>query len=549
MVEITQPKGFVPRSKGCDLPAQYAQKAENLNVFSGRFEAWRAPELVVQFPYPVCRAHVSECCWDGSNSLGDRYVTTRLTPKTYLSRPSQRPLVTDSLCDTAWSFLGYPQPDPVSINVDSGISVVGGPDLQSRTYVVTYGTECEEGPPSCPTDAVKVDKRSRVELLLPSPPEIEWGVTHINVYRSQSLWDTEQGFVEFNDSAINTGFTSVATQQEYFLVARLPIGQASFLDDVEDQTLGDALDQTANFPPPEGSTVVGESDRNSLIVYEGSCLYLSERNRHHAFPVKYRHSFPGKILHAAICGSQIFVLTTRGGYLVNDDVDCQQSPSRPVLDIKDLPIADRCSDVVVLRDGVLYSSQEGLVSLKVSGSWQLASRLAFEKDDWRTLGPIRSLAKGRDHLILSTDQEEYFWALSFDENGYLPADLTTLSFTVDHWIEDEDGSLYFLSDGSVYQFDAGVQHMRLDWVQAEQRYANRASISAIGVDYVKKNSAETNCITLYRDGKLSVQKQLRKSARVRGSATQCSQIGVSGREPMCSLTYAQGLNNLRGDRS
>ncbi len=60
MVEITQPKGFVPRSKGCDLPAQYAQKAENLNVFSGRFEAWREPELVVQFPYPVCRAHVSQ---------------------------------------------------------------------------------------------------------------------------------------------------------------------------------------------------------------------------------------------------------------------------------------------------------------------------------------------------------------------------------------------------------------------------------------------------------------------------------------------------------
>jgi len=257
-----------------------------------------------------------------------------------------------------------------------------------------------------------------------------------------------------------------------------------------------------------------------------------------------------------VCQDTVVVMTCRETYLLSDAIDCRETSIRlPVL-VKDVPPASPCSGYntrvasAAGMNGVVYSSAEGLVRIDLQGSYQLVSGRAFDKDSWNALGPIREIAITPRNLILSTNQAEYVWVLSLDEQGLLPADVTTLSFRVEQWVSEPDGKLYFLVDNTIHEFDKGPEYLSMDWRQAEQVTSQKTKISAIKSEYVKKNSQNKNKIELYREGSLSVSKTLGDRARrIRGSAAFCNQIRVRGRVPMCSVSYGQGINNIdRGDQ-
>jgi len=119
-MRISSPRGFVPRARGCNLPPEYAEHAENLNVASGRFQPWRVPEKILQFHEPIRSVHVSDCCWTGTHVCGAHYVDAGLDKKTYLSGPADsQPMVTDDVCEPAWCALGYPVPDAPQLLPDT----------------------------------------------------------------------------------------------------------------------------------------------------------------------------------------------------------------------------------------------------------------------------------------------------------------------------------------------------------------------------------------------------------------------------------------------
>ena len=549
-MRIDRPRGFVPRSKGCNLPPDYAVCAENLNQSTGRFEPWRSPVPLISFKEPVRVAHLSHCCWTGTDLCGAKYVDAGLDTKTYLSAPERRPLVTDDICCPDWCFLGYPVPDPIQLYPDPESTVDKGPDAQSRTYRITYGTDCEEGPASCPSEALVGDKNSRVGLLLPSPPDQAWCATHVNIYRSESLWDPSTGLYSTQISDLEGGYTSTSTDQDYFLVAQVPISTRAWIDQ-STECEGKLLTTADLLPPREGSQVAGETQSGSLVIWNDRTLWFSERNKYWGFPLKTAHDFPEPIRNVLVCLDLVYVLTCSEVYLLSDEVDCRESTIRVPRLVKDAPGVSDDTCVSELSSGVLYSSDAGLVHVRPDRSYRLVSDPAFGRDDWHSLGPIRAVTITNQNVILSTDQREYVWVLSLDENGYLPPDLTTLSFRVDQWIVGaNDNRLYFLVNNEVYEFNIGADYMDMDWWQAEQVSSQRDRISAVKADYVKKNGQNKNKISVYRDGNLSVDKILTdKGGRIRASASRCNQIRVRGNEPMCSVSYGQGLNNVdRGDQ-
>ena len=542
---IDRPRGIIPRSKGCGLGPEYACVAENLNTRSGRFESWREPVRLLGFEDDVCVAHVRDCCWHGTHVAGARYIDAGNPKKTYLSSPDQRPVVTDDLCDPNWCFLGYPVPgEPLARRGDTG-GIEARADTQSQTYRITYGTACEEGPASCPTNVVKRNKDTEVIIELPEPPDSMWCADTVRIYRQEVLWDSEQGLVEFNPNAIEAGWTSASVESDYFLVATLDIHHRFWKDKGQTCT-NNLLISEGYLPPPEGMMIADETTSGSLVGWKDNEVFFSERNSYHAFPHKGVHCFPDEVMNVCVCGDTVFVFTCHEVYLLSDSVDCQDTSARTVQVLKDAPkpVGVSCGQ---LPDGVLYISNQGLARLTSSGSVSLVSDRTFEKDDWSLLGPSHISLKisCRRVFLRVPGGQVYIWDLTFDETGSLPADVTTLSFCPDQWVCDEKDHLYFLHHNTIYQFNAGGDYMRMNWKQAEQRFANREKVSGILGDYVKKNNPNHNKLSIYRDGQLSVQKDLReKATRVRGSATRCLQIQVQGTEPMCYVAYGSGLNEL-----
>ena len=539
---IDRPRGFVPRSKGCNLPANYAQKAQNLNTLSRRFEPWREPLELIQFDEPIASAHVRDCCWTGHYDPNTTYHDAGVDRKTYRSVPGEPIMATDSVCDPHWTYLGYPVPDAPVVVSDT---VDKGPDTETVTFVITYGTECEEGPASCPSDEILTNKESHVSLSLPAAPEHLWGATLVRIYKSATLWDPSQGLADLEGGPIQRGWTDPASQQEFFLVAELPLSQRQVVISLSDE-IGRKLTTSELLPAPPEARVGGDTELGSLVIFWANSIAFSERNRYWGFPLKTWHDFPFEVKDVKVCNNTVFVLTCGAVYVIQDDVDCRDSNARQVLEVKGDNVPSHCLSCVELPDGVLYTSQAGLVFLNVQGTARVVSGPAFAKDDWNQLGPIRALTIGCGLLIVSTDQEDVVWELAFDDQGNLPADLSTLSFCADQWTVDDQGHLYFLADNNVYQFNAGDEYMSMDWWQAEQRGAARQRVSALSVDYVKKNSGNRNVVSVYRDGELSILKELGdRPRRVRSTATSCLQLRVKGNEPMCSLSYGQGLNSLR----
>lgn len=540
---IERPRGVVPRARGCGLGPEYAEVAENMRLTGGRFEPWRQPARVLEFTQRVCHAHVRDCCWLGTSVPRSRYVDAGLPVKTYLSAPGQRAVVTDSVCHQDWSFLGYPVPDAAVAYSNLGVDFT--PDTQLRTYRITYGTDCEEGPASPVSNAIKALKDSPVGIELPPPPEETWGATVVNIYRSEALWDSEQGLLSFNPDDLNTGWHSTATEEDWFHVATLPVGTTHWIDDKFVET--DRLLRTADLLPlPEGVTIAGETQSGSLVGYSCTDVFFSERNKYWGFPYRAIHSFPHDIVDVQVVGDTVFVLTDSHPYLISDAVDCKDSSARPVTEVSErLPAIGHASSVVV-NGGVLYTSEEGLVFLSPGGSATMSSQRAFEKDDWTTLDPRKiHLGTGCDHLFVSVSGgPTLVWELSFDESGYLPADVTTLSFTPSQWINDERGTLYMLSESVAYEFHVG-DYLQMVWRQIPQRSTYKEVVSAIRGEYVKKKGVDFNTLSVYKEGALSaVRKLTPRGSRIRGSAAYCTQLELKGSEPMCWIAAGSGLNEL-----
>lgn len=541
---LTSPRGVVPRSQGCNLGPEYAAIAENIKLRHGRWEPWRVPKKVLDVPKSARAAHVRDCCWYTDDDCSAHFFDAGACEQTYLSRPHEQPLVSPDLCDYSWQYLGLPVPDaPVSYSNALCDKHCDATAVQ-LAYVITYCSECEEGPPSCPTALTLAEKDAEVVIMLPPRPDPLWGVTHVNIYRLEGTWDSSQGLVDFNPNAITGGFTSPVVEQNFFRVGTVEVEANSFTDAAAKPC--ELLTTEDFYPPDKGLQIGGETASGSLVGWIDHEVWFSERNAYHAWPLKARMMFPYKVKQVCVCDNTVFVLTEANAFVIQDSVDCRDSACRPVSEAKDVYPLCSAQSCVVLPNAVLYSSVDGLVLLNADTSSRIVSGLAFAKDDWRALGPtdIR-VEKAENYLFLITDRVFFVWVLSFNDSGQLPEDLTTLDFVPDRLIIDDQERLFFLLEGAVYEFDAGNEYMTMTWRQAAQDDGTQTLVTALRAKYINKKAVDLNIVSLFQDERLIMRRPLpEKPIKTRGRLGCRSQVEITGKEPQCGLYYGVGFSNL-----
>lgn len=535
---------MVPRANVCNLSQEYAQVAENIDLTQPGWVPWKQPEKLIEFEHSIASAHVHSCCWAGVPVKDAHYLTsTGCGNKTYLSAEHEYPVVTEDFCDPEWTRLGFPvppKPDVCVLDSSEPCDML----TEQRTYKLVYCSECEQGPGSEPSDPVVVNDKRSVAVSIPTDIDPLWGVTHIKVYRLASTWDIEKGFVAF-DGDFNPGFADIGTESDYFYAGKVPVGTPEFCDDVT-ECLGHSLRTDDFYPPRKGLRIVGETALQSLVGFEGKNLWFSERNAYWAYPLRARHNFPEEIQCVAVCQDTVIVITRSRSYTVEDTVDCRDSTCRPVRESKESFEYCGTGSCVVVANGLLYTTQEGLAYSTTDGRTSLITTSLFGKHDWMCADPSHmQLGKGCDHLLLSTSQGTYAIPLRFDEQGQLPDNVSTLSFSPDKWVTDEHEHLYFIIGNAAYSFNTGADYMDMHWRQAEQTPGIKTRASSLKADYENKQLREGNAISLYRNGVSRVHtRAANRAKRFRGVLSDCYAIEVRGNKPMCGLHYGVGLADL-----
>lgn len=541
---IRQPLGKVPRANVCNLSQEYASIAENMDLTQPGWVPWRSPDRLVDFPDRVLSAHVHQCCWAGVAMTQACYFTSdSCGNKTYLSGPDEHPLVTEDFCNPHWSRLGYPIPDkPDTCVLDNSEQC----DMltEQRTYKLVFCSECEQGPGSMPSDPVVVNDKSSVSVQIPTNVDPSWGITHVKVYREASTWDIEKGFLAF-DGDFNPGFADIGTETDYFYVGKVCLGESIFVDDLT-EGLGHTLRTDDFYPPKPGLKIVGTTNLQSLVGFEGKNLWFSERNAYWAFPLRARHNFPEEIRCVGVCQDSVIVITDCTSYVIQDTVDCKDSTCRVVQESKETFEYCGSGSCCVYEQGLIYTTADGVAYTTVDARTRIVSDAAFGKHEWNLLGPSRiQLGKGCEHLFLSNDHCSYAIPLRFDEAGKLPAYVSTLSFIPDQWLNDEKGNLYFVLNNAAYSFNTGSDYMKMRWRQFDQTPGIKTKASVLKAEYKNKKLKEANVVNLYRDGVARVcTRAANRAKRFRSVLSDCYAIEVVGQEPMCGLYYGVGVADL-----
>lgn len=482
-------QGLIPRLDAAALPGNAARKAENVKLVHGRIDAWCKPRFVADLGVAQS-AFVHDCCWAGAESYCKHFITARVCNDVYISDPCDCPKVVKDWCgDGEAVYLGLPKPDTPNATQLNGIADESCAQL--RTYVVTYSGPCGEGAASAPSNAVKGDKDTEVQIQLPEP-DPKYEVDKINVYVSHSMWDVTQGHQTMQQADINAGYPSVSgSDVEWFLVACVDVGTATVVDSGGDATgrLCRAITSEDFYPPPEGLIITGETSAGSLVGFipGEQRIYYSERNAHYAWPPRKCKMVECRVRWVCTVGNRVVVLTDGNIYVGADDaegtVDGSMASSFERLEGAYPLVSTR--SVVCSRTGVVFASNNGLIRVTPDGAVDNISTTHFAPDDWWQIDPssIRAAHYQGSYFFTSSRFSGIFDLNLEGHTAATPQNLTSICYFPICWIEDKQGRLFFVSDGKVYQWDASNELLPYTYVSAISRLPKATTFTAARVEY------------------------------------------------------------------
>jgi hypothetical protein len=445
--------GIAPKIAPHLLPAQAAQTALNCKFGSGRLEPYKGLSVKAALskvgtklslfryvPAGVWFHWITDVNAVNSPIGSDPYARVYYTGDT-VPKMTANDIATSgggTGYPTVSYVLGVPAPLVSPTLVVQGTITNDDPSLvESRTYVYTYVSAYgEEGPPCDASLVVDVAPGQEVALSsMSGAPAGNYNITHKRIYR------TNQG----------------TSGTEYQLVATILIGQATYTDSIESESLGATLESTTWVAPPSTLSGIIALPCGALAGFSGNELCMSVPYHPHAWPIEYRLSFDSPIVGIGAFGNYILVTTTGMPYIV-----VAQDPSSAVPE--KLEAGQACVSkrgIVDMGYSVLYPAPDGLVSAG-SGQFTLITAEILSKEDWQALNPSSINA--------------YYWNGKYV--GFYDTGSTTGGFIFDPTTKDfaftnlyatagyadlATGKLYLVGvDGNVSEWDAGST-LTLTW--------------------------------------------------------------------------------------
>lgn len=564
MVCIRQFTGIIPRLDNASLPVSAALVAQNVDLSNGIIQPWLEPRYVEHLGDDIKSAHIRDCCWRGVASDCARFVDNVMGTHTYLSDPCDCPMEIKDWCDkdAPAKYLGFPRPEPAVVATDDDTVDAW---TEMRTYYVVYGDGpecgCRKGRPSAPSNVIKANKDSVVAIGLPPLPEDnKYPIEKIYVYCSASTWDITQGYQSMNEADIASGFLDPFNSDvECFLVACVDIGTdvievgGSLVDDNGEC---EVMVTMGFCEPPEGLIIVGETDQKRLVGFKGNYVYFSEAGSPWAWPKKHKQKIPCDIRDVCVIGNTVIVLTDANPFVILDDAECTMGASgaRTVSRVATPYPLCSAKSVVCGPNGVTYASTEGLVYIDLAGSVSLVSRTHYSDRDWQSVDPCTvTAAQYRDSYVFSSETATGVFDLNLrGVQADVAASLSTHCFKPRCWINDKQGSLYFMDGcGHVYQWNDGYDFMPYTYQTPHIDMGSARTITAFEMEYVdtpKKNDvACPTSVTAYRDYASQKSRVVKNSKPRRWSIQSACQVGfeLCGTEAIRMLCFASSLSELR----
>ncbi|ETD67553.1 hypothetical protein V757_11225 [Pelistega indica] len=473
-MELRHFHGMSPKTPLENLTYNYAELALDVDLSHGTLKPWRAPLLLKATSPFTKRIHQVGCCWFEFASCVSIAEWTVDCKRLYVTGDETYPTVMPikDNCETGCGKLeklrlGIPAPKDAiqakafKFSIPTNAShLPDAEERESRAYVYTY-VNClgEEGPPSYPSNHVDTDDGSPVSLTGFSVPPKEYGIEQVNVYRMvtgmRASNETQQG--------------PMPHITDYFLVATIPVGQATHIDGgLNVDMLGDPLTTLDVLEPPEGLRgIIAIPNSRMLAGFVGNTLCITMNNQPWNWPLSQRYNLDDTIIAIEAYAGRLYVMTDGHPYSIDlgDGVDARACRAI-IRHSTPMPMVTCCSTdgAITTPVGVFYVSDRGIV-LMGAGEPKVISSPWFATDDWRKLKPQTMRLGWHDgRLFVTSDDESYIFFMDsevFGDNSY--SRLTKLSIKPTHYHTGRNGELFILYDHAIHQWNAGLQVMPYTW--------------------------------------------------------------------------------------
>ena len=228
--------------------------------------------------------------------------------------------------------------------------------LETRVYTYTHvnkETSWEfESAPASASGTVDVRDGQTVTISGFATPPDGYIVTHRRIYR--------------------------AVNGVYLFVAEIPVGEATFTDDVEPDGLGEELPTLTWAAPPQNLQGLINLPNGMMAGFVGRDIYFCDPYHPHAWPLEYVQTVDFQIVGLGRMDTTLVVLTTGTPYFIQgthpDNMAIVKSEFEQACVSK--------KSIVPIMGGVVYAAPDGLMLLSSAGS-KIVTEQLFSFAQWQ----------------------------------------------------------------------------------------------------------------------------------------------------------------------
>ena len=482
IIHITQFNGLLPRYNNSRTHGDYATVALDVDLSKGDLRPYRTAKLIKagefdNIYYCGCEIQpLGECSTSTSLINGCEY--------SIVSDNDGESRIACGVCEGVQLAVPTPLYAP---------TVLGGEPASRTTdaiyYVYTFvdalGRESITSPPS-----ITFRNEDGSPVIVSNFTGWQGGcVSHVNIYRSGTGY--RSGTEEVQEDA-----TSLV------LVGTTDVNDVLF-DHMRLKDSGKLCTAMDNFPPPDGLRQIQlHESTNQLVGFVGNKVFFSTGSHSHVFPVEYEITIPiehtnKSILTIKTCRvtDVVYVFTPEDVFVIYD-ITCEPKQCFKVKRLR-APIYTGLSSHVGITDtpyGVVYVSRLGLISLTPSG-YSILTANWFSESDWATMG-IHTMRIGFDidSLFFTSDTHSYKLQVDDITGAINSRNLVELSYSPKRYVKSPTDELLMIMDDGVYQWNAGDEHLVMDWVkefrQHSKTHYTRGMVENDGLNNVTINDLE-----------------------------------------------------------
>jgi hypothetical protein len=464
--------GLVPKLSPSLLGDNFAQRAENVKLYSGELRYWRGPVLDYSPPtidartiYKLYNSAGSSIwlLWNTDVDVAPGPVADATENRVYYTGSGAPKKTNYSMASSGvepfpnatgeYQDLGVPTPTAAP---SATVTTPGSGTAENRAYVFTYintfGAVKEESKPSAAASVTVSPIGATITIgSFPALPVGALNITHRRIYRTV------------------VGTTTVS----YQFVAEIAVGTASYADSLTSAQLGEVLATIGWDPPPSTLAGLVALPTGTLAGFVGNTVYFSEPFFPHAWPLAYAVTLPANIVGLSVIGSSVVVMTDKSPYFIHGGIPGDMA-------VEEIQMVEPCLGKATIakdEDGVIYASPNGLVGISTGARGLLTDKL-FTAVEWAKLTPSTmraSVLEGHYFGVFPNEVPARAMILSRTESPALSfMELPAQALHVDA----RKALLYFFSttDGKVYQLD-GDENQPLSYEWRSKRWHADAAVT------------------------------------------------------------------------